>query len=348
MALVSARSSGMTSVIRSIAGIVAFAVIDAAALAAQNPAPLAADSVRRALADYAQRAEALGVSGVLLVAAGDDVLLHRALGWRDPARRVPNDTTTLFYIASMVKQFIATAVLVLEDEGRLRTSDTLPSFFENVSAGQARDHAGPAALAYLRPRALRLGPGAARLARPGSRSGGARHPAEPAGAPARLAVRLSERELPLAGSDRRAREWTHVGVLRSAALSTALRDAGHSCRLGPTIAPRENRVEHWRRKRDVHDGRPPRELAPARTRCGDDRVGPLPMDPRDRQGRRSLACVAYESCSRFTLPSAPTTGTVSVGSCAPTRLVRLASCSTVATTARTTVRCASIRRRDGS
>ena len=79
----------MTSVIRSIAGIVAFAVIDAAALAAQNRAPLAADSVRRALADYAQRAEALGVSGVLLVAAGDDVLLHRALGWRDPARRVP-------------------------------------------------------------------------------------------------------------------------------------------------------------------------------------------------------------------------------------------------------------------
>ena len=122
----------MTSVIRSIVGIVVFAAIDAAPLAAQASAPLAADSVRRALADYAQRAEALGVSGVLLVAAGDDVLLHRALGWRDPARRVPNDTTTLFYIASMVKQFIATAVLTLEDDGRLRTSDSLPSFFENV------------------------------------------------------------------------------------------------------------------------------------------------------------------------------------------------------------------------
>jgi CubicO group peptidase (beta-lactamase class C family) len=127
-----ARSSGMTIVFRSIAGIVAFAAVDAAALAAQSPAPLAADSVRRALADYARRAEALGVSGVLLVAAGDDVLLHHALGWRDPARHVPNDTTTLFYIASMEKQFIATAILTLEDEGRLRTSDTLASFFENV------------------------------------------------------------------------------------------------------------------------------------------------------------------------------------------------------------------------
>jgi len=122
----------MTTLTRSIAGIVAFAVVDVAALAAQTSAPLAADSVRRALADYAQRAEALGVSGVLLVAAGDDVLLHRAMGWRDPARRVPNDTTTLFYIASMEKQFIATAILALEDEGRLRTSDTLPSFLENV------------------------------------------------------------------------------------------------------------------------------------------------------------------------------------------------------------------------
>ena len=122
----------MTSVVRWVAAIVAFAVIDAAALAAQNPAPLPTDTVRRALGNYAQRAEALGVSGVLLVAVGDDVLLHRALGWRDPARRVPNDTMTLFYIASMEKQFIATAILALEDEGRLRTSDTLPSFFQNV------------------------------------------------------------------------------------------------------------------------------------------------------------------------------------------------------------------------
>lgn len=127
-----ARTSGMTCVIRSIAGIVVFAAIAAAPAAAQSPAPLAADSVRRALTDYADRAEALGVSGVLLIAAGDDVLLHRALGWRDPARRVPNDTTTLFYIASMEKQFIATAILALEDEGRLRTTDSLPSFFENV------------------------------------------------------------------------------------------------------------------------------------------------------------------------------------------------------------------------
>jgi CubicO group peptidase (beta-lactamase class C family) len=122
----------MISVLRSVAGLVAFAVVDAAALASQSPAPPAADSVRRALADYAQQAEALGASGVLLVADGDDILLHRALGWRDRTHRVPNDTTTLFYIASMEKQFIATAVLVLEDEGRLRTNDTLPSFFENV------------------------------------------------------------------------------------------------------------------------------------------------------------------------------------------------------------------------
>ena len=122
----------MTSVVRWLAGRVTFAVLHATVLAAQNPAPLPADSARRALADYAERAEALGVSGVLLVAVGDDVLLHHASGWRDPARHVPNDTTTLFYIASMEKQFIATAIVALEDEGRLRTSDTLPSFFDNV------------------------------------------------------------------------------------------------------------------------------------------------------------------------------------------------------------------------
>ena len=54
--------------------------------------------------------------------------------WAGATRRggCRNDTATLFYIASMEKQFIATAILVLEEEGRLQTSDTLPLFFENV------------------------------------------------------------------------------------------------------------------------------------------------------------------------------------------------------------------------
>ena len=183
----------MATVTRSIAGIVAFAVIDVAALAAQTSAPLAADSVRRGLADYAQRAEALGVSGVVLVAVGDDVLLHRAMGWRDPSGRVPNDTMTLFDIASMDKTVHRDGHPGARGRGSPADERHAADVLRERSAGQARDHAGPAAVAYLRPRVLRLGPGAARLARPGPRSGGARDPPEPVGIPARLPVRLSKR-----------------------------------------------------------------------------------------------------------------------------------------------------------
>jgi CubicO group peptidase (beta-lactamase class C family) len=112
-----------------------FTLIGTAAPAQTTPSP---DSARRALAEVANRAEALGVSGVILVASGKDVVLHRGLGWRDSINGSPNDTTTLFYIASLAKQFVATAVLQLEDEGRLRTSDSLAKFFPDAPPDKRR------------------------------------------------------------------------------------------------------------------------------------------------------------------------------------------------------------------
>jgi len=106
--------------------------------AAQHPARLPADSARHALAEYARRADALGVSGVLLVASGDTVLLHAGLGWRDPAHAKPNDTTTLFYIASIAKQFVAAAILALEEDHRLHTSDELGTLLDNVPPDKQR------------------------------------------------------------------------------------------------------------------------------------------------------------------------------------------------------------------
>jgi CubicO group peptidase (beta-lactamase class C family) len=96
---------------------------------AQVPQGFTADSARQALTEYMRRAEAQGVSGVFVVVSGGQVLLHRAIGWRDPFYRTPNDTSTLFYIASIAKQFVASAILKLEDEGRLRTTDSVARFF---------------------------------------------------------------------------------------------------------------------------------------------------------------------------------------------------------------------------
>lgn len=109
----------------------------ACACAAQQPA-VSPQVARRALEEFADRAQAHGASGILLVADRDSILVHRAMGWRDPARRIPNDTSTLFYIASLAKQFVAAAVLRLEEDGRLRTSDSLPAFLADVPPDKRR------------------------------------------------------------------------------------------------------------------------------------------------------------------------------------------------------------------
>jgi len=107
-------------------------------MAAQQSPRLPADSARRALAEYVRRAAAQGVSGVFLVASGDTVLLHAGVGWRDPARTTPNDTATLFYIASIAKQFVAAAILALEEDHRLRTSDALGTLLDSVPPDKQR------------------------------------------------------------------------------------------------------------------------------------------------------------------------------------------------------------------
>lgn len=100
-----------------------------AALAVASPLPAA----RAATLDSALRAEAqAGFSGVVLVARGDSTLFLRAYGNAARSGARPGDLA--FWIASDSKQFTGTAILALEERGRLRTSDSLGRFFPRVPA----------------------------------------------------------------------------------------------------------------------------------------------------------------------------------------------------------------------
>lgn len=72
-----------------------------------------------------QRSAADSFSGVVLLARGDRQLLLLPLGYRDRERRLPNEGTTKFAIASMTKMFTGVAVGQLAQQGRLRFSDTV-------------------------------------------------------------------------------------------------------------------------------------------------------------------------------------------------------------------------------
>ncbi len=56
---------------------------------------------------------------VLLVARRGKTVLHAAYGWRDEAKQKPMEKDTLFRLASNTKPIVATAVLMLVDEGKI-------------------------------------------------------------------------------------------------------------------------------------------------------------------------------------------------------------------------------------
>jgi len=83
------------------------------------------------------RLAAAGFSGGVMVARGGEVVLARGYGQRYRADSLPFDVHTLVSIGSITKQFTATAILRLEQEGKLRTTDSLRRFFPAVPADKA-------------------------------------------------------------------------------------------------------------------------------------------------------------------------------------------------------------------
>jgi CubicO group peptidase (beta-lactamase class C family) len=73
-----------------------------------------------------------GMNGVVHIRVADEVLLHRAYGWRDRESADSMTTADGFDIGSLVKPLTAVAVLEAEEEGLLSTEDTLGEYFPDA------------------------------------------------------------------------------------------------------------------------------------------------------------------------------------------------------------------------
>lgn len=116
------------------------AALACAALMAVSFNPLLAQEVdpRITAIDRAlTAAEAEGLCGVVLLRSQDRVLLHSAYGFAEQEQKRPMTTSTGFDIGSLVKPITAVAILKLEQEGVLSTSDTLGAFFGDVPADKS-------------------------------------------------------------------------------------------------------------------------------------------------------------------------------------------------------------------
>ncbi|WP_417201378.1 serine hydrolase [Bizionia sp.] len=78
---------------------------------------------------YLEASETNGFSGVVLVAKQGEVMLSKGYGWADRKNKIPNSPATVFNIGSVTKQFTASAILKLVEQGKMKTSDKISSYF---------------------------------------------------------------------------------------------------------------------------------------------------------------------------------------------------------------------------
>jgi CubicO group peptidase (beta-lactamase class C family) len=69
-----------------------------------------------------------GYAGAVLVAQNGEIILNKGYGFADRERKIQNTPSTLFHVASVGKIFTAAAILKLEMQGKLKTSDLISKY----------------------------------------------------------------------------------------------------------------------------------------------------------------------------------------------------------------------------
>ncbi|HVX27864.1 MAG TPA: serine hydrolase [Parafilimonas sp.] len=88
------------------------------------------DSITQKLDEYLLAANKVNkFNGNTLIAQNGKILLQKSYGYKNFATHVLNDSNTIFQIGSVTKQFTATVILKLQEEGKLSVNDKLSAYF---------------------------------------------------------------------------------------------------------------------------------------------------------------------------------------------------------------------------
>jgi CubicO group peptidase (beta-lactamase class C family) len=74
-----------------------------------------------------------------MVARHGKITMHEAIGWRHRGYRLPMQHDTLFRMASNTKPVVATAVLILSEEGKLDIKDRVARHLDSFSEGKSAE-----------------------------------------------------------------------------------------------------------------------------------------------------------------------------------------------------------------
>jgi CubicO group peptidase (beta-lactamase class C family) len=99
-------------------------------------APVVNGPIAQAVDEYLGRIVPYGFSGAVLVAKDEQIILNKGYGMAVRAKNIPNTDTTVLSTGSITKQFTAAAIMKLEMQGKLNTSDPITKFFKEVPANK--------------------------------------------------------------------------------------------------------------------------------------------------------------------------------------------------------------------
>jgi CubicO group peptidase (beta-lactamase class C family) len=71
-------------------------------------------------------------SGVVLIAKKGKPIYHRAFGYKNFETKEPLDTTSIFELASVSKQFTAMTIMMLQEEGKLNYDDLIEKYIPGL------------------------------------------------------------------------------------------------------------------------------------------------------------------------------------------------------------------------
>ena len=73
-----------------------------------------------------------GFSGAVLVSKKGEIILSKGYGWSDRKNKISNTPSTVFNIGSITKQFTASAILKLVEQGKIKTSDKISLYYNQA------------------------------------------------------------------------------------------------------------------------------------------------------------------------------------------------------------------------
>ncbi|KMY19612.1 serine hydrolase domain-containing protein [Bacillus pumilus] len=78
----------------------------------------------------------IGFSGTAMMVKNGEIVTNKGFGYADRKQKIQNNPLTSFYVGSSQKALIATAILQLEEKGKLQTSDPVSMYLPHFPNGQ--------------------------------------------------------------------------------------------------------------------------------------------------------------------------------------------------------------------